>query len=271
MDLGKVGKFIAELRKEKKLTQAQLGEKVGVTDKTVSKWEQGICAPNISILNELSEILGITTTELLNGKRFEDISKKELADTTTKGMKYYINLSKKSLIKKMFAAILVTIILAISIIAFLFFKNNYDNCYVYELSSADPNYTVEGVMIVAPDKEIFIINLIENTGNKELAKKKLYSYEYSFDLEGIPLLSRGNIELYSYKKGDSKITYNEMLREINTNSIENFSDSYIRRNLNNKLISMKLQFISENIKKEEQEIKIKLTRLYVNDKIMNES
>ena len=87
MDLGKVGKFIAELRKEKKLTQAQLGEKVGVTDKTVSKWEQGICAPNISILNELSEILGITTTELLNGKRFEDISKKELADTTTKGKK----------------------------------------------------------------------------------------------------------------------------------------------------------------------------------------
>ena len=54
MDLNKVGTFIANLRKEKDLTQAKLGELLGVNDKTVSRWETGKNAPDISILNDLS-------------------------------------------------------------------------------------------------------------------------------------------------------------------------------------------------------------------------
>lgn len=56
MEQEKIGKFIAQCRKEKNLTQAQLGEKVGVTDKAVSKWESGLRLPDIAILNDLSNV-----------------------------------------------------------------------------------------------------------------------------------------------------------------------------------------------------------------------
>lgn len=82
MDLIKLGKFIAELRKEKRLTQSQLGDYVGASDKTVYKWEKGISAHNISVLNDLSQVLGVTTTELLNGERSEIASNDKIEKDT---------------------------------------------------------------------------------------------------------------------------------------------------------------------------------------------
>ena len=76
MDQDKIGKLIAKLRKSKKLTQEQLGAKLGVNSKAVSKWECGLTTPDISIVNELAHILGITTTELLDGKQTTDINQK---------------------------------------------------------------------------------------------------------------------------------------------------------------------------------------------------
>ena len=69
MDLLKIGKFIAECRKQKNLTQMQLSEKLGITDKAVSKWERGISMPDSSIMLELCDILGISVNELLNGEK----------------------------------------------------------------------------------------------------------------------------------------------------------------------------------------------------------
>lgn len=63
-----VGKFIAKCRKEKKLTQAQLAEKLNITDRAISKWETGKSMPDSSIMLELCEILGITVNELLSGE-----------------------------------------------------------------------------------------------------------------------------------------------------------------------------------------------------------
>lgn len=65
----KTGKFLAELRKENKLTQAELGEKIGVTNKTISRWENGNYMPDIDMLLILSEQYGVTVSELLNGER----------------------------------------------------------------------------------------------------------------------------------------------------------------------------------------------------------
>ena len=65
------GKFIASCRKEKGLTQAQLAEKLNVTDRAVSKWETGKCMPDSSIMLELCNILDITVNELLSGERIE--------------------------------------------------------------------------------------------------------------------------------------------------------------------------------------------------------
>ena len=64
-----VGAFITQCRKEKKLTQAQLAEKLNITDRAVSKWETGKSMPDSSIMLELCEILGITVNELLMGER----------------------------------------------------------------------------------------------------------------------------------------------------------------------------------------------------------
>lgn len=71
MDQIKIGKFIAELRKEKKMTQQELGDKLGVSFKTISKWENGRGMPELSSLKPLSDILGISINELLSGEKIE--------------------------------------------------------------------------------------------------------------------------------------------------------------------------------------------------------
>ena len=69
MDQIKIGKLIAECRRERQLTQAQLAERLNITDKAVSKWERGIALPDSSIMLEVCDILGISATELLCGER----------------------------------------------------------------------------------------------------------------------------------------------------------------------------------------------------------
>lgn len=73
----KIGEFIAELRKEKNLTQAQLAEKLLITDRAVSKWERGKSLPDASIMIELCEILGISVNELLCGEKISMENKNE--------------------------------------------------------------------------------------------------------------------------------------------------------------------------------------------------
>lgn len=63
-----IGNFIAKKRKEQNLTQEQLAEKLGVSNKTVSKWECGNCMPDYSIMESLCKELGITISQLLDGK-----------------------------------------------------------------------------------------------------------------------------------------------------------------------------------------------------------
>lgn len=82
MDQVKIGKFIAECRKEKHLTQAQLAEKMGVTDRAVSKWETGRSMPDSSIMLELCDEIGITVNDLLNGRRIDMENYKEIAEQT---------------------------------------------------------------------------------------------------------------------------------------------------------------------------------------------
>lgn len=94
-NLSKMAQFISELRKEKKLTQKELAEQLGVTDKAVSKWERGLSCPDISLLSKLSHELGVTTSELLNGEKAEPSAPEveamveatlQSADTATKNV-----------------------------------------------------------------------------------------------------------------------------------------------------------------------------------------
>ena len=69
MDNEKFGNFIKRLRKEKKLTQKELGEKLNITDKAISKWERGLSFPDIAMLNSLASFFEIDVSELLNGEK----------------------------------------------------------------------------------------------------------------------------------------------------------------------------------------------------------
>lgn len=83
----KIGKFIKEKRKEKKITQNELAEKLNVTDRAISKWENGNCMPDSGIIPELCEILGITINDLFSGeiidnKNYNQNAEQNLLDIT---------------------------------------------------------------------------------------------------------------------------------------------------------------------------------------------
>ena len=83
MDCTSVGSFFAELRKEKGLTQAELAERVGVTGGAVSKWERGLCYPDIETVVRLAEVLGLSVGEILAGQRIQ-VYTPETVDTLAK-------------------------------------------------------------------------------------------------------------------------------------------------------------------------------------------
>lgn len=72
LDKEKFGSFIAQLRKEQGMTQRELAGKLAISDKAVSKWETGVSIPDTALLIPLGEVLGVTVTELLMGKRMEE-------------------------------------------------------------------------------------------------------------------------------------------------------------------------------------------------------
>lgn len=80
MDLEKIGSFLAALRKERGLTQEQLGEKIGVTNKTISRWEKGNYLPPAEMLKALSELYGVSINELLSGERLAEEVYREKAE-----------------------------------------------------------------------------------------------------------------------------------------------------------------------------------------------
>lgn len=91
MDMIKTGKFIAKCRKGAGLTQAALAEKLGITDRAVSKWETGKSLPDASIMLELCGILGINVNELLAGEKIAMENYREIAE---KNLTEIINIEK---------------------------------------------------------------------------------------------------------------------------------------------------------------------------------
>ena len=97
MDIIKIGKYIAENRKKKNMTQEQLAEKIGVTSKTISRWENGNYMPDISLLKPLSEELGITLNDLLSGEKVE---KEKYQEKLEENIINTIDYSSKKVIEK---------------------------------------------------------------------------------------------------------------------------------------------------------------------------
>ena len=107
MDKNATGRFIAELRKQKGFTQKELAEKLMVTDKAISRWETGKGLPDTSLLKPLGDVLGVSVTELLSGKKIEEVDMKERADN--------IILEALNYSKRMLASVIGTILFIIGI------------------------------------------------------------------------------------------------------------------------------------------------------------
>lgn len=86
MDNAKIGNLIYQLRKEKNMTQLQLAEKLGVSDKAVSKWERGLGSPDLSLMPGLSEIFGVDLEKLLTG----EMPPKKTVNGNMKRMLFYV-------------------------------------------------------------------------------------------------------------------------------------------------------------------------------------
>ncbi len=118
MDLIKIGKYIAGKRKALGLTQRQLADKLNMSDKSVSKWERGVCLPDVAIYADLCRVLGISINEFLAG---EDIPQADIAQkseeniivVTTEGKR------KQKILKTVIGVLLVLFALSVAFIAFI--------------------------------------------------------------------------------------------------------------------------------------------------------
>ena len=112
MDQVKIGKFIAQCRKKKSLTQMQLAEKLNITDRAISKWETGKSLPDSSIMFELCDVLGITVNDLLCGEVVAmDNYNKELENNLLALIKEKEQADKRLLATEVFIGITATIVL----------------------------------------------------------------------------------------------------------------------------------------------------------------
>lgn len=86
MDTIKIGRFLAELRRERELTQEQLAERLGTSNKTISRWENGNYMPPVEMLAELSEFYGVSINEIISGRRLDESETRSAAEDNLKSM-----------------------------------------------------------------------------------------------------------------------------------------------------------------------------------------
>ncbi len=137
MNQEKIGKFIAKCRKDKKMTQSELAEKLGVTDKSIGNWENGRNMPDLSLFKPLCNLLEITINDLLSG---EKISKEKYQERFEENIVNTINYSTKRINKysNVIGLLLVIFGLFISMSAIMIFPSE---------SSWGSIYSVFGVII----------------------------------------------------------------------------------------------------------------------------
>ena len=171
MDNEKFGNFIKSLRKEKKLTQKELGEKLNITDKAISKWERGLSFPDITMLNSLASFFEIDVSELLNGEK--GIKKEvDIEKVIEEAIENYKNLAEKRQIKikkiKKIIGIISIIILILSLLiqgAYLYVLRKHNFEYVIDILE----YIMNEIIIVSAT-----ISMILLTKNKRI--KNIITY-----------------------------------------------------------------------------------------------
>ena len=149
MDNNKIGKYIASLRKEKKLTQQQLGDKLFVTDKAVSKWERGLSLPDITILERLADVLDTDIYSILQVEKKNNLDIEKILHEERRKIKNQIN-------KKLMIYIL-PIIFIVSIVLYKLIPFGYD------IEHVRYNHTEDKLINLGVPKFSFLMKNNENS------------------------------------------------------------------------------------------------------------
>ena len=202
MEQEKIGKFIAELRKNKHLTQEDLAQKLGVSNRTISRWENGNNMPDLSLLKLLCEELDISINELLSG---EKLAKEKYQEKLEENILNTIDYSNKKIKsnKKVYIIILISIFLIISLFITIFFIDvrrmqnkepvffsNWGFDYVppIDLSEEEIYIVIEDYLVKRNDNELKNYNNEKSFVSfkpyliEEIKKDNLY-YDYLWVLE----------------------------------------------------------------------------------------
>lgn len=140
----KIGKFIAKCRKEKNLTQQELARKLNVTDKAISKWENGRCLMDIALLKPLSDCLGVSIIELINGEKVEE---KDICIKSTEVVEKTLNYAKKKIKKNNIKAIINVCLVMIVIVTVVFCSYKGVLLYLHRVSDERFEEIVSGLKV----------------------------------------------------------------------------------------------------------------------------
>ena len=173
MDLVKIGKYIASKRKSLGMTQKQLAEKLGMSDKSVSKWERGVCLPDVSVYKELCSILGISLNEFLSG---EDIAQENIIQKSETNIIEVIkdNINKEKCLKVMKYILLVISIFALSVLGFAIYRLKKPQNYISPV--AKDSIEIQTAELLAGPDGAFVYKFITTDEYKKL-RLHIYRYE----------------------------------------------------------------------------------------------
>lgn len=202
MNYDKIGKFIQEKRKEKNLTQKELAEKIGVTDRAVSKWERGVGCPDVSILEILSKELDCSILEILKGRKIENeiIKVTEADDYVKDSMNISKQITKEKIISYINKVLVTTII-------FIFLLLSYLNIVQIKYLNTEYKFTTE----YYENKKIQeSINTLEKNINIIKNNQGKYSdedyQEIIKQLENMDKIIKSS-KIYDYISNRKEITY----------------------------------------------------------------
>lgn len=198
MDNNKIGKFITKIRKEKGLTQKELGEKLFVTDKAVSKWERGLSLPDITILEQLANILDVDIKEILQGKKGIKKSlniEKELEKILT-NLKQEQKRKRQKIFKYIFT--ILTIIIIFTIIFNFKIKNYYNEYHPNTINIGNNKYILgNGKYNLEKNGLDALADIMNKTTTPKDAKANITYLSLELNKKGNVKKFRANIEYFN--------------------------------------------------------------------------
>lgn len=238
----KLGDTLKGLRIRNKLTQAQLAEKLEITDKTLSRYEKGDATISVEVLERYSKIFDIPIKSLIEG----NIESKK-------------NISKNK--KILFLLLILVIVILVSLLIYVL-SNNSKDYLIYDLSSVNDTYKVSGLIARSKKNDYIIINELEDYSDL-IKDDEIYSYEYALVVNDITIYQPNNISyLEKEEYGETayiydilsqinfKLKYDINKSEFNLKKVDNnfvkLVFRYLDKNLNLKTISYPIELVKDS-------------------------